>query len=225
DKGDSLMGDYKSALFNYQMFYKYAHSEKLNVESAELIAMKYEFSKKEELVNAELKVKRFQRNIAAIGSIIMVVLTFIAIYIYELRKKKLKSERKIVELERRELELIKESERFKTKFLTNISHEFRTPLTLINGHIEILKDKIDGKYTNSLLEMEKNGKLLLQLINQLMDLSKLEFGTYQLRFRQGNALKETISLFQSFYSYAEQLGIKLVIQPSNSAKEYFSTSS
>lgn len=224
-KGDSLMGDYKSALLNYQMFYKYAHSEKLDVENAELTAVKYEFSKKEELVKAELKMKRFQRNLAAIGAIIMVVLTIIAIYIYELRKKKLKSEQKIIELERRELELVKESERFKTKFLTNISHEFRTPLTLINGHIEILKGKIDGKYTNSLLEMEKNGKLLLQLINQLMDLSKLEFGDYQLRFRQGNALKETISLFQSFHSYAEQLGIKLVIQPSNSAKEYFSTSS
>lgn len=223
-KGDSLMGDYKSALLNYQMFYKYAHSEKLDVENAELTAVKYEFSKKEELVKAELKVKRFQRNLAAIGAIIMVVLTIIAIYIYELRKKKLKSEQKIIELERRELELVKESERFKNHFLTNISHEFRTPLTLINGHLELLLQDKASKDFNRFKEMEKGSKHLLNLINQLMDLSKLEIADYKLRFRQGNALKETLELLESFQLLAIQKEILFKVEVSDRANEYFQSS-
>lgn len=223
-KGDSLMGDYKSALLNYQMFYKYAHSEKLDVENAELTAVKYEFSKKEELVKAELKVKRFQRNLAAIGAIIMVVLTIIAIYIYELRKKKLKSEQKIIELERRELELKKETEQFKTQFLTNISHEFRTPLTLINGHLELLLQDKASKDFNRFNEMEKGSKHLLNLINQLMDLSKLEIADYKLRFRQGNALKETLELLESFQSLAIQKEILFKVEVSDRANEYFQSS-
>src|SRR5690606_20421427 len=61
-------------------------------------------------------------------------------------------------------------------------------------------------------------KRLLTLINQLLDLSKMESGQYKLKYKKGNVLNETSMLVQSFYSYAEQHGISLTVQQTESAK-------
>ncbi|MNX85885.1 Sensor histidine kinase TodS [compost metagenome] len=110
------------------------------------------------------------------------------------------------------MKAIKETEQFKSRFLTNISHEFRTPLTLINGHLELLKQLDDGKNSARYLEMENNGKRLLQLINQLLDLSKMESGQCKLRFSGGNILDEIRAHVQTFHSYADQLGVGLTME-------------
>ncbi len=75
-----------------------------------------------------------------------------------------------------------EVEKLKSSFFANMTHEFRTPLTLILGPIELLKEKITSKEATKQLDvMENNAMRLLELINQLLDLSKLESGKMKLQ--------------------------------------------
>ena len=77
--------------------------------------------------------------------------------------------------EQREARQIRELDKMKTRFFTNISHEFRTPLTLILTPIErLLKESADPEQTRQYLTIQTNGKRLLQLVNQLLDIKNIE---------------------------------------------------
>lgn len=94
----------------------------------------------------------------------------------------------------------KESElhQLKLKFYTDVSHELRTPLTLILAPLENLISKSDFsiRFRNQLIQIQRNGFRLMQLINQILDLRKLETGHLQLRLAEGNIIcfLEEISL-------------------------------
>ncbi|WP_418502110.1 two-component regulator propeller domain-containing protein [Flagellimonas sp.] len=93
----------------------------------------------------------------------------------------------------------------KLRFFTNISHEFRTPLTLISGPLQQLLQDYKGSRLmyNKLLVIESNAKQLLQLINRLMDFRKLENRQYQLRVAEGNIVKFLREIYFSFSEYAK----------------------
>ncbi len=107
-------------------------------------------------------------------------------------------------------EKLKELDKIKSRFFANISHEFRTPLTLIIGPAEqMLTEEKSKEKKNKFSLMLRNSKKLLGLINQLLDLSKLESGKIKLRARKINLnrlVKEVVSLF---YSLAAQKKIDL----------------
>ena len=222
---DSALGNYKNAYENHKQFIVYRDSliNKENEKKSLQASIGYEYEKKTAVIQAELKTKKLQRNVAYAGLGVMVVLAFFSVYSFRLRNKKIKVEKQNLELQRREVETIKETEQFKSRFLANISHEFRTPLTLINGHLEVLKEKGRKEDFSHFDEMEQNGKRLLTLINQLLDLSKMESGQYKLKYKKGNVLNEVSMLVQSFHSYAEQHGISLVLQQTESAKTLIET--
>jgi ligand-binding sensor domain-containing protein len=92
------------------------------------------------------------------------------------------------EKEHFELEKAKEVDRVKTSFFTNISHEFRTPLTLIKGPVQDLLEKYttDPKTQEKLKLVQRNSDLLLKLINQLLDLAKLESGSLKVEKTEGD---------------------------------------
>ena len=70
----------------------------------------------------------------------------------------------------------------KSRFFTNISHEFRTPLTLILGPVKQIIERIkDEKTRDELKIVHKNANRLLGLVNQLLDISKLESGNMKLQ--------------------------------------------
>ena len=223
---DSALGNYKNAYENHKQFIVYRDSliNKENEKKSLQASIGYEYEKKTAVIQAELKTKKLQRNVAYAGLGVMVVLAFFSVYSFRLRNKKIKVEKQNLELQRREVETIKETEQFKSRFLANISHEFRTPLTLINGHLEVLKEKGRKEDFSHFDEMEQNGKRLLTLINQLLDLSKMESGQYKLKYKKGNVLNEVSMLVQSFHSYAEQHGISLILQQTESAKTLIETS-
>lgn len=87
------------------------------------------------------------------------------------------------EKEHFELEKAREVDRVKTSFFTNISHEFRTPLTLIRGPVQDLQERYRNapRIRDKLMMVERNANLLLKLINQLLDLAKLESGMMKIR--------------------------------------------
>ncbi len=105
---------------------------------------------------------------------------------------------------------LQEIDQLKSRFFVNISHEFRTPLTLILGQIEsVMSGNIEIKEKGKLQIANRNARRLLTLINQLLDLSKLESGSMELKAEQHNIVSYLKSLFYSFESLAESQKIFL----------------
>ncbi len=126
---------------------------------------------------------------------------------YELNRLSFKNQVKMDEAVLRERE---EMDKMKSNFFANISHEFRTPLTLILGPIKQISEKIkDNKTKNELKIIYKNAGKLLRLVNQLLDLSKVESGNMKLQTDPQNIVSVIKILVLSFSSYAERKKIKL----------------
>lgn len=210
-KIDSIAGDFSSAFENQKLYSKYRDEQKITTTDTEKVAMRYEFEKKEAAAAAEITNKQTQRNAAILGLILSTILVIVLVYFFRLRNKKIIIEKEKLDLQKRDIDRMKETEQFKSRFLTNITHEFRTPLTLIKAHLEVLKENGRKEDQDRFLEMDNNGSRLLQLINQLLDLSKMESGEYKLKYRSGNVLNESIALAQAFQSLADQKQINLVI--------------
>ncbi len=106
-----------------------------------------------------------------------------------------------LQLEHAETERLKKLDEFKTKLYTNISHEFRTPLTLITGPIDkqLERDDITDGERNDLSLVKQNAERLISLANQMTDLSLIDSGQLQLRVKQGNLsvlLQQIVAAFK-----------------------------
>lgn len=111
---------------------------------------------------------------------------------------------------RKELEQQSSLDHLKSRFFANISHEFRTPLTLIIGPIEdLLADKNTNRFREPLGYIHRNAKRLLQLINQLLDLSKLDVGNYQVDTTRDDIIPFVKQIVHSFSSMAHRKNILL----------------
>jgi signal transduction histidine kinase/ligand-binding sensor domain-containing protein/CheY-like chemotaxis protein len=110
---------------------------------------------------------------------------------------------------------LKEVDQLKTSLYTNISHEFRTPLTVILGMTDELQSGIAKSALNgaeaSLQMIRRNGLNLLQLVNQMLDLSKLESGASGLKLQQADIIPYVKYLCESFSSLAESSDLKLTV--------------
>ena len=98
----------------------------------------------------------------------------------------------------------------KISFFTNITHEFRTPITLIIGPIErALKLSYNPQVIEQLHFVERNSKYLLSLVNQLMDFRKVESGKLEIVKTRGNFLKFIDSLITPFEVFAGERNVVL----------------
>ncbi|MEL6672818.1 MAG: ATP-binding protein [Bacteroidota bacterium] len=104
---------------------------------------------------------------------------------------------------------LKKLDSFKTKFYTNITHEFRTPLTVILGMTEQIRNQPNTYLESGTQLIKSNGNHLLRLINQLLSLSKLENHSLQLKWEHGDLVAHLRYLTESFQAYANSQNILL----------------
>ena len=113
------------------------------------------------------------------------------------------------EAERRRAEALAELDRAKTAFFSNVSHEFRTPLTLMLGPLEeelVERREADGA---RLAMVHRNGLRLLRLVNTLLDFSRIEAGRVRASFQPIDLAAYTAELASNFRSACERAGLSL----------------
>ena len=120
----------------------------------------------------------------------------------------------ITELKETELKLIdakeraEESDRLKSAFLANMSHEIRTPLNAIVGFSSMMQETNDPEERKQYADIvEENNRLLLQLISDILDLSKIEAGTFDINPKEMEARQLCTDLVNSFQGKAKTLSL------------------
>ncbi len=115
------------------------------------------------------------------------------------------------EEERKRAESLAELDRAKTTFFSNVSHEFRTPLTLLLGTLEEILAKPEDQLlsgTRKVVDIaHRNGLRLLKLVNTLLDFSRIEAGRVQANFQLTDLAKLTVDFASGFRSAMEKAGL------------------
>jgi signal transduction histidine kinase/DNA-binding response OmpR family regulator/ligand-binding sensor domain-containing protein len=136
-----------------------------------------------------------------------------------INRERLKTKSKLKEIE---AEKYQELDTMKSRFFANISHEFRTPLTLLLGPIQ--KRLMAAKESNDKAElgiMQRNASRLLTLVNQLLDLSRLEAGTVRLQCTNSSLNSFVNSIASQFSSMADSKQIDFEITANQNINLYF----
>ena len=137
------------------------------------------------------------------------VLLFGGVTRFYLNRERLRTQ---LDLEHDHAKKLEEVDKMKSNFYANISHEFRTPLMLILGPLEKLSTRFaDDESTKQAGLIRGNAKRLLNLINQLLDLSKLEAKKLKLNAVKGNISQFARGIVNEFESIADQKDISLKI--------------
>jgi signal transduction histidine kinase/ligand-binding sensor domain-containing protein/DNA-binding response OmpR family regulator len=137
-----------------------------------------------------------------------------SIYIYRIRRK--------IQLQRYEDDKKEEIHQMQLQFFTNISHEFRTPLSLITGPIEkLLKEEVDTKNIHVYHVIQRNANRLLQLINELMDFRKVESGVLKLQVMPGSIPLFLDEITEGFSELANQKNISFTSSVKTNLNEFW----
>src|SRR5690606_28661117 len=130
--------------------------------------------------------------------------------------------KQLLEQERKEAERLHELDMLKIKFLTNLSHEFRTPISLIMGPVDTLlsEEKFESG-SSHLFMIKRNARRLLNLVNQLLDFRKMEERELRLSLSPGELISFVKDVSELFRDLSSRKNIDLVFE---SQLHYFNTS-
>jgi signal transduction histidine kinase/DNA-binding response OmpR family regulator len=175
---------------------------------------KYQVAQK----NAEIEAQKREINVAAerrnwLWGGILINLLFSGMLLYYYLKLGTANEKN-----RRQAEVLQNLDVAKSRFFTNISHEFRTPLTVILGMADRLTNNAGVRLsradtTTSLELIQRNGQNLLWLINQILDLSKLDSGLLRVQWQRSDIMAYLHYLTESFYAVAQEQEVVLAFYP------------
>lgn len=168
---------------------------------------KYQTEKKEQeiaLLTTQNQLARQEKQnqlYLLLGIVLIVVI--VAVFFFILYRNRQKTANKLKELDK-----------MKSHFFANVSHEFRTPLTLIKSPVEkeLSKPKLDPELKSELKTINRNADRLLVLVDQLLDLSKLESGHMQLQVTRANLLSDLRAIASAFEYLAQQKSVKYTVQ-------------
>ncbi|MCA9583590.1 MAG: HAMP domain-containing histidine kinase, partial [Myxococcales bacterium] len=122
------------------------------------------------------------------------------------------------------LERLREVYRMKTQFFGNVSHELRTPLTLILGPVETLLREAPDESRESLVAIRRNAERLLKLIDELLDLSKLDAGGLRLSITHVNLASLAKAVLEAAKPAADARGISLTLSGAGATEDIFGDS-
>lgn len=123
----------------------------------------------------------------------------------------------LLEQERQQAKRMHELDILKIKFFTNMSHEFRTPLSLIITPLDKLIKQAREQEKNSLMMIQRNGRRLLNLVNQLLDFRRMEVQELLLHRKPGDIVKFIRELSFSFTDEAEKKNIRFTFYTSRNS--------
>ncbi|WP_367392740.1 response regulator [Lewinella sp. LCG006] len=213
--------DYQQAYFHLQQ-QKILQDSLLQEQNLEVIAgleRKYQNEQqKAQLAEQALELNRQSRlrNYTLLGAALFALaLTSIFQFVRSRQKSRVREAALEAQLERAEADKLRSLDQLKSTFFANISHEFRTPLTLILGPVQQALEGINRRLdvevpeevtmkTRYLQLIERSTQRLLLLVNQLLDLSRIDGGQLQLHLQQGDLLPLLRALVYSFESLAER---------------------
>jgi signal transduction histidine kinase/DNA-binding response OmpR family regulator len=179
------------------------------------LQIQYETDKKDLSINSlrqEKAITASQRKIYFLIAAV-VLLVVVGVFIYLLFKSK--RNRQLLEKE-------KEVDRLKSNFFANISHEFRTPLSLILGPLETMLEKDNNQENRFHMGiMKKSASRLLRLVNEILELSKAESGHLKINARDIEIEKYIKGVASSFQSLADEADIQLDIDVSNTNLKFY----
>lgn len=130
------------------------------------------------------------------------------------------TERKKLEAEKKLLQETIEYDQLKTEFFSNLSHELKTPLNILLGTLQLITAMHDGfapcshyqKFKYYFQIMRQNSYRLLRLINNLIDISRIDSGFLEMRFINGDIVKLLEDIVISVDAYAKMKGLELVLE-------------
>lgn len=161
----------------------------------------------------------WKTNLAYFIYVLLIGFIIYLVWHFQMRRLRIRHQ---LEMEHLETEKYQEIDRLKSQFFANISHEFRTPLTLILSPIEqLINHNFKGNIEDSYLTIRSNAKKLLRLINQLLSLSKLEVGQLKLQVSEKDIIPIINRIIKLFSSTAESKSIDFVFTSPKSLIMYF----
>ena len=148
--------------------------------------------------------------------LIYIALVALAIYYVYVNFRRINNLRNKVKVENQLTE-------YKLRFFTNISHEFRTPLTIIKGDIDRLKtvDKVPGEMKQPLSSMAKSVERMMRLINQLLEFRKMQNDKLQLALEKTDVIAFLQDIFLNFSNIAEGKHINFMFLPFDKSYEMY----
>lgn len=174
---------------------KRVHESKLKMHDLEA---KYENEKKEVVIASQNELLGKHKIIRWISFALIIVLACMLLLAHKIVQSKNKTNLKLKELNE-----------FKTRLYTNITHEFRTPLTVITGMADQMKENPKEWFSEGIIMIKRNSARLLLLVNQILDLSKLESGKIEMNYHQGDIISYLKYLSTNTQSFAESKKLKL----------------
>lgn len=179
-----------------------------------------------------LKQNLLQKNLLTISLFLLILLIISMYFIYKLYKTKklsndiLQDQNVEISKQRDQLEknekLIKEANEQKTNFFTGLSHEFKTPITLINSSVESLFERgINNSFKNELALIYSNTNRLHRLINQLLDFRKIEDRKFHLQASKGSIVEFTRGIISDFEREIKRKKINLSFTYEEDFEVYF----
>ncbi|WP_170309821.1 hybrid sensor histidine kinase/response regulator transcription factor [Seonamhaeicola maritimus] len=152
-------------------------------------------------INIKVNPPWWLTTVTIIGYVVLLALLAYWFYRFQISRK----------LALAESERLKEIDQLKNSLYTNITHEFRTPITVILGMIDTLETKL-GKSSKTLEKpihlIKNNSESLLKMVNDMLDLTKLESAEMKLNMTQSDIISFTKYLFESYQSLANEKRIK-----------------
>ena len=210
-------GNSALALKSYVRSREYADSvtSEKNLNHIQNVRVGYERERKQneiEMLNRSWEAERRSRNALLTMSLIALLLTVaaIAVLIY------------LITLRNRNQKMLKEMETMKSNFFTNITHEFRTPLTVIHsaaGHI-MKETPVDSPLHRDAEDIMRHGKSLLSLINQILDIAKLSSGSGRRpEYCRGDIVGYVTMICECHRPYARTRDISIIYSPAEPSVE------